>query len=239
MSIIDLITFVNGVRMEDAVPMAVEMCLRDRELIAEIADGLGSPDGGLASDCAEVLARIALLRPDKAAPYVEKLRGILHHKRARARWEALHALAFIAPEAPQEILSMVPELEEIIHADACVRAREFAIDTLVNLASTSQAAARSLVPIFKCAYLSWNEMHLERIWQGVLNARMWKAITYRDYYTFSHLRSERLEVTPYAVRGRYGPPPSTQYYLWLHRNSRRVDAQGVPPEWGCQERSTL
>ncbi len=148
-----------GDRTEAANLRVVEQCLAEPQRVAEIAEGLRNKDAAMVGDCAEVLTKIAETRPDLIAPYTAALATLLTHKKTRVRWEAMHALAFIAETAPNEVSSLLPQLRRIIQEDASIIVRDYAVDTLANYAKTGERAAKEAYPLLKEALTAWESRH--------------------------------------------------------------------------------
>jgi hypothetical protein len=90
---------------------------------------------------------VAQVDPDLVAPYTKFIVPLLDHKKARVRWEAMHALALVAHMVPKEIDKILHRIDEIIHNDPSVIARDWAIQAVGNYAGTGKKAAEKAYPI--------------------------------------------------------------------------------------------
>ncbi|HOH30356.1 MAG TPA: hypothetical protein PLC40_11825 [Candidatus Hydrogenedentes bacterium] len=169
MSILAKLSSQVGDRSEYSNRKVVIQCLDDPDLLAEIAGGLKSTNAALVGDCAEVLTMIAEQQPDWVAPYSEALAALLNHKVTRVRWEAMHALAFVATSAPTAIGSLLPTLAEMIRADSSVIVRDYATDAIANYAATGKSAAERAYPLLKEALTVWNGKHAGHALKGLTN----------------------------------------------------------------------
>ncbi len=169
MSILSKLSSQVGDRSEYSNRKVAIQCLDDPDLIAEIAEGLNSYDVALVGDCAEVLTKIAEQHPDWVAPYAESLAALLNHKSTRVRWEAMHALALVAPSAPTVIGSLLPTLAEKIRKDSSVIVRDYATDAIANYAATGDSAAEKAYPLLKEALTVWQGKHAGHALKGLTN----------------------------------------------------------------------
>jgi hypothetical protein len=144
-------------------------CLAQPALLDEVVGGLASKDAALAGDCAEVFTEVAKVNPDLVVPYAEALSALLTHRQTRVRWEAMHALALVAANAPRVITSLLPRLRDIIHRDSSVIVRDYAVDALGNYAKTSKEAAEAAHPILVEALALWNGKQAARALHGLAN----------------------------------------------------------------------
>lgn len=158
-----------GERSEGPNRQVAERCLEEPVLLTEIAAGLGSKDAVLAGDCAEVLTLVAEQRPDLVAPYARAILALLGHKTTRVRWEAAHALAFIARAAPETMSALLPTLACIIRADASAIVRDYTIDALGNYAAVSSLAAEQAYPYLKEALTAWDSRHAAHVLNGLVS----------------------------------------------------------------------
>ena len=145
--IISQLSTQTGDRTEASNRKVAGMCLENPDLVDEIADGLKSCDAGILGDCAEVMTLVAQVEPDLVAPYAKLLPPLLNHKKARVRWEAMHALGLIAHIVPKEIGKILPRIDELIHSDSSVIVRDWAVQTVGNYAGTGKKAAGKAYPI--------------------------------------------------------------------------------------------
>lgn len=141
-------------------------------LLTKIAAGLGEEDAALAGDCAEVLTLVAEQRPDLVVPYAGAISALLGHKTTRVRWEAAHALAYIAALVPETIAPLLPALAGIIRNDASIIVRDYGIDALGNFAAASPLAAEQAYPYLKEALTAWECRHAAHALNGLANVAM-------------------------------------------------------------------
>jgi hypothetical protein len=147
MSITSKLSSQTGDRTEASNRKVAGMCLENPDLVDEIAEGLKSDDPGILGDCAEVMTMVAQIEPDLVAPYAKLLPPLLKHKKARVRWEAMHALGLITHLVPKEIEKILPMIDELIHNDSSVIVRDWAVMTVGNYAGTGKKAAGKAYPI--------------------------------------------------------------------------------------------
>ena len=169
MSILNQLSSQVGERSEGPNRRVADRCLGEPGLLPEIAPGLGSDDAALAGDCAEVLTLVAEQRPNLVAPYAGAISALLGHKTTRVRWEAAHALAYIAGAVPEAMSALLPKLAGIIHADASIIVRDYLIDALGNYATTSPLAAEQASPYLKEALTAWDGRHAAHALNGLAN----------------------------------------------------------------------
>lgn len=167
MGILNRLSSQLGDRTEQSNLEVVTLCLDQPALLEEIAAGLRSDEAALIGDCAEVLTKVAEERPELVAPYASALTALLTHKTTRVRWEAMHALALIAPEVPEIIRPLLPRLRRLIHDDLSVIVRDYATEAVGNYAKTSSQAAQAAFPILLEALTLWNEKHAGRALNGL------------------------------------------------------------------------
>jgi len=165
--IVDQLSSRVGDRTERSNRQVAARCLAEPALLAEVAGYLGSPDAALVGDCAEVLTKVAEGRPDLVAPYAASLAPLLGHRHTRARWEAMHALALVAPLVPDTIANVLPRLAESIRHDLSRIVRDYAIAALSAYGQTSEAAAQSTFLILKEALVSWDGKHTHQVLAGL------------------------------------------------------------------------
>ena len=142
----------------------------DPDLLAEIAVGLAGSNAALAGDCAEVMAMVAAEEPELVLPYAGALAALLTHKKARVRWESVHALALLAALTPETIAGALPSLREIIYNDKSVIARDYAVTALGSYAATSPSAARQAYPLLVEALTTWEGKQAAHALNGLANA---------------------------------------------------------------------
>ncbi len=169
MSILSQLSSQAGHRKEFANRQVAGKCLDNPDLFMEIAEGLQSPDPALAGDCAEVMTMAAEENPQCVAPYAPLISKLLFHKNTRARWEAAHALAYLAQYEPVLIGSILPLISEIVRADQSVIVRDYAIDILANYARVSSQASGEAYPLLVEALAVWGSKHASHALNGLAN----------------------------------------------------------------------
>jgi hypothetical protein len=155
-----------GVRTQDTNTAAAQACLQDPKLLNGIAGGLSGPNAALVGDCAEVMKKVAETLPLLVLPYIGRLAPLLGHKTTRVRWEATHAIALVAPYAPQSIVPLLRTLTRLLNADGSTVVRDYAIDALCGYGATDDEAAGLVFPPLQQALASWDGKHRARILAG-------------------------------------------------------------------------
>lgn len=156
-----------GDRTHGANWRVAEICAREPARLAEIAAGLVGPDAALAGDCAEVFTTVAQTAPEHVAPFAEVLSGLPGHKTTRVRWEVMHALALVAPLAPDVVAPRLKTLDALLESDKSVIVRDYATTAFANYASTGPQAARDAYPHLRKALLVWEGRHAARALEGL------------------------------------------------------------------------
>lgn len=154
-------------RTEAANRAVAEQCLRQPELLKEIAGALVEADANLVGDCAEVLTKVAETDPGLVAPYAEKLVPLLAHATTRVRWEAMHALALVAGRTPKLMHKLLPQLQALLRQDKSTIVRDYAVEALAAHASTGKAAAERAFPLLAEALTVWQGKHAARALNGL------------------------------------------------------------------------
>jgi hypothetical protein len=170
MSQIDRLSSQSGERNAGLNKKIVLECIQNPEKLEDISAGLNSTDARLAGDCAEVFSLAAMDRPDLAAPYAEAICGVRGHKTTRVRWEAAHCLALISPLRPELLTAMIPELMDTIRFDESIIVRDYSIDILANLSSTSAESARAAFDGLVESLRLWNGRHAGHALPGLAHA---------------------------------------------------------------------
>jgi len=169
MTILNRLSSQVGDRTQAANRKVVTQCLAQPAVLAEVAEGLKTKDAALLGDCAEVMTQVAEQQPTLVAPYVDALLALLAHKTTRVRWEAMHALAFVAASVPKTMETALPHLEQIIRTDSSIIVRDYAVDALGNYAATGQAAAEKAYPLLKEALTLWEGKQAAHALKGLAN----------------------------------------------------------------------
>ena len=147
MTILTQLSSQTGDRTEQSNLDVVRLCLENSILLEDIAEGLMNEDANLVGDCAEVMTKVAEQRPELVSPYAEKLAQLLGHKKTRAHWEAVHALALVAVLAPNVIEQHFGQVADLIRHDSSVIVRDYSVDMIGSYAETRAEAARAAYPL--------------------------------------------------------------------------------------------
>jgi hypothetical protein len=148
-----------GDRTNAANHAVAKICLDDPELLAQIAEGLSGENHRLAGDCAEVMTQIAMDAPEHAVPYADRLITILDHPFTRARWEAAHALAIIAPQVAGQLRPKRALLEHMIRSDSSIIVRDYTVDIVAELAGASKEDADWVYTVLLDCLTIWEGRH--------------------------------------------------------------------------------
>ncbi len=144
-------------------------CLEHPEWLPEIVAGLGSRDDAMVADCAEVMTEVAKVQPAYIAPYAGALVPCLMHRKTRARWEAMHALALVTFLAPEVVGGSLHLLQEIVEGDSSVIVRDYGVDAIANYAGISGEKAREVYPFLVSVLDLWNGKQAGHALRGLLN----------------------------------------------------------------------
>lgn len=166
MSIVNELSSEVGDKTEEANRNAAKKCIRDTNLLRDIAEGLKTNKAALVGDCAEVLTKVAEEDPQSVVPYAHDLIPLLTHKTTRVRWEAMHAIAFIASYIPEKVSPLLPRIKDMIQSDSSTIVRDYAIDTVGNYAKAGENEALLAYPILKESLLVWDGKHRGRVLKG-------------------------------------------------------------------------
>lgn len=166
MTILQRLSSALGVRTQDANAAAAQACLREPRLLDDIASGLSGGHAGQIGDCAEVMTKVAETSPLLVVPYIGRLAPLLGHKTTRVRWEATHAIALVAPYAPQSIVPLLRTLTRLLSGDGSTIVRDYAVDALCGYGATDEEAAGLVFPPLLQALAAWDGKHRGRIVAG-------------------------------------------------------------------------
>ena len=144
-----------------------EICIHNPKLLPEIATGLTSKDIGMIKDCVEVLTLVAKKKPDFVAPFAKQIAKLLSHKNAQARWEAAHALSYVATLVPGVISSVLGRFEDLIEKDESIIVRDYSVDAVAGFAQVGKSEAEKAYPILVKALLLWNGKHAHHAFSGL------------------------------------------------------------------------
>jgi hypothetical protein len=172
MSVLNDLSSQTGDKTAQSNLTVAARCLKKPALLQEIAgaltNALTGKDVALLGDCAEVFTEVAKQKPGLVAPYAGTLVALILHPKTRVRWEAMHALALTAAEAPRTVAPLLPRLREIIRDDESVIVRDYAVDTVGNYAGTGAAAAKASFPILVEALAAWKGKQAGHALNGLL-----------------------------------------------------------------------
>jgi HPt (histidine-containing phosphotransfer) domain-containing protein len=169
-SVLDQLSSRLGERGGQSNRKVAGLCLAEPALLEEIAEGLGSADGALAGDCAEVMTMVADEQSGLVAPYAERLAPLLGHRTTRVRWEATHAVALAAASRPDLIGQLLPTLAEAIRSDKSTIVRDYATDAVGAYAGTSPAAASGAYRVLVEALTAWDGKQAGHALHGLAGA---------------------------------------------------------------------
>jgi hypothetical protein len=166
MDILNQLSSQKGDKTEIANRLVAEQCIANPKLLAEIAIGLEVQDKKLQSDCIEVFTFVSEVKPEFVIPYAENILPLLYSKETKARWEAVHTLAFIAEKIPDTVFSVLPVLQSLVEKDKSTIVRDYAMDTVANYAKVSAETATNAYEILKFALDLWGEKHAKQVFKG-------------------------------------------------------------------------
>jgi hypothetical protein len=169
MTIVSRLSSQIGDKTEEGNRIVAQECLQNPNLLEEIKEGLSSKDKALIGDCAEVMTKVAEVKPELVAPYSDDLLPLLSSKTTRVRWEAIHAISFITTYIPDQISLLLPKLKELITADKSTIVRDYSVQTICNYADVGKKEALTAFPILKESLTLWEGKHRGRILNGFLN----------------------------------------------------------------------
>lgn len=168
MNLISGLSSQSGEKTEEGNRKVANACITHPELLMEIADSLSSENAALVGDCAEVLTKVAEVKPTIVLPFAGQLLPLLSHKTTRVRWETMHALALLAFHIPAEIHSLLPKLVELIETDKSTIVRDYSIETLCTYATVGEKEAIEAYPLLKGSLSVWDGKHRARVLKGML-----------------------------------------------------------------------
>lgn len=167
MSIIDRLSSPRGMRGNEGNKEVTQLCLKHPELLKEIAAGLSDKNKKIIADCAEVMTETASENPELVKPFADQLFALLDHKYTRARWEAMHSIALITTLVPDKVLLLLPELEEKVQLDDSVIVRDYAVETIKQLASCGKKEAEKAFPVLLRMIQLHGGKHAARVMEGL------------------------------------------------------------------------
>jgi hypothetical protein len=101
------------------------------------------------------------------APFAKQIATLLSHKNTQARWEAAHALSYVAALVPSVISSVLGRFEELIEKDESIIVRDYSVDAVSNFAKTGKREAEKAYPMLVKALLLWNGKHAHHAFPGL------------------------------------------------------------------------
>ncbi len=169
MSILEQLSSKRGERSGEANLHVALQCIQHPDLLEEIDGGLQGKDAALAGDCAEVMTMVAEHHPEKVKQYADHLVAACTHKTTRVRWEAMHALSYIAKLIPDRMETYLPAVMEIYSKDASIIVRDYAVDVIGNYAASGEDAARQAMPLLLESTGHWDGRHAGHALNGLMN----------------------------------------------------------------------
>jgi hypothetical protein len=169
MEILNLLSSRQGDKTEKSNRLVAEQCIKYPQLLKDIVNGFLNNDKKLQSDCIEVCTIISENHPDLVVPFADKIVPLLANKETKTRWEAVHALSFIADKIPEIIFSVLPDLQDLIEKDKSTIVRDYAIDTIANYAKVDKGSSEKVFGILKAALDLWGEKHAKQVFKGFIN----------------------------------------------------------------------
>lgn len=169
MSILNQLSSQTGDNTEESNRKVVDQCLKNPDLLKEIAEGLKSDNQALVGDCAEAFTKVAEEKPELIVRFADNLIPLLDHKYTRARWEAMHALALIADRIPKAISPIISQLHRMSLSDQSTIVRDYAAIAVGNYAKASKRAADEAFPVLQRILEVWKEKQAARILKGLHN----------------------------------------------------------------------
>ncbi len=169
MKILDRLSSRKGDRTEDGNRIVAQECMDDPRLLGDIADGMEESDKKLQADCAEVFTMVAEKRPELVVPYAGNLLPLLSSRETKTRWEAAHALSYIAERVPDVVSDALIALRLLIEGDKSTIVRDYALDAVAGYAKAGAEPSREAYAILKQALALWGEKHAKQVFKGFSN----------------------------------------------------------------------
>lgn len=140
MSIIDRLASSQGRRDEVLnQELAKEIVhARAKKTVQELVDNLSSKKA-IQNDCIKVLYEIGENTPELIADYVDEFTTCLESKNNRLQWGAMTALSKIAPQSPNEIYAILPDILSAAERGSVIT-KDRAVDILLALCKTDHYA---------------------------------------------------------------------------------------------------
>ncbi|MBN1182038.1 MAG: hypothetical protein JXB49_07105 [Bacteroidales bacterium] len=169
MNILNQLSSSQGDKTESSNKKVAEKSIKEPKLLKDIASGFDNKDKKLQADCIEVFTMVSENHPDLVVPFADKVILLLSSKETKIRWEAVHTLAFIADKIPDQIFSILPELQELIEKDKSTIVRDYSLDAIANYAKVNKDASENVYEILKKALEIWEEKHAKQVFKGFCN----------------------------------------------------------------------
>ncbi len=157
MGLLDQISSLTGDKTQQSNRSVAEQCLAKPSLLFEVEKGL--TQSKTSGDCAEVFTMVAETNPDLIIPHSNSIINCLDNKTTRVRWEAAHALSFIADKIPEPIEKHLGQLLNIFKNDKSIIVRDYTADIFSVYASTSSETAIQVWPELQKILTAWNGRH--------------------------------------------------------------------------------
>ena len=157
-------------RGEQGNRRVVELILQNPELFEEIINHLNTKDPALLGDCVEVCTMLSEKEPDFVAPYAEKIFPLTYHKNSKVRWEAIHAVALLAPKVPEVIFQKWEHFAQLFLDDKSVIVRDYVVTCAGNLASRGATYTKRIYPFLLEALSAHKTHHAKLAMEGIINS---------------------------------------------------------------------
>ena len=169
MDILNQLSSSQGDKTENSNRKVAEICIKEPKLIQDIASGFESKDKKLLADCIEVFTMIAENHPEMISSFVDKITPLLSNKETKVRWEAAHTLAYIADRVPDQIFTILPELQEIVEKDISTIVRDYTLEAIANYAKVNKETSENAYGVLKRTLDIWEEKHAKQVFKGFNN----------------------------------------------------------------------
>lgn len=157
-------------RTENSNKNVAVSCIENPVHLEGIALGFKSEDRKLRSDCIEVFTLVSEKRPDLIARFFTDIVALISDTDNKCRWEALYIpYSYITRHVPDSIMSVLPDLTELIERDNSVIVRDYALDTVASYSNTGSELAIESFPILVTALEMYHERHAKQIFEGFIN----------------------------------------------------------------------
>lgn len=147
MSIINQLSSQTGDATENSNKLVAEGCIKNPQLLSEIAAGLAAKDKKLVADCAEVCTLVSAAHPELIAPYIQAIIPVLDHVYTKARWEAVHTIAQLAATNPTAVQPLLATLQRMALSDKSKVVQDYATTAIGNYGGSGKQAAIEALPL--------------------------------------------------------------------------------------------